>query len=321
MGEQTEQIVQEQLLKYFSNELKDSSITYNKAPTQLTGGQVTKMYKFHLNHVPDHLNIPLVIRIFPISLRRGHAIKEGMVQNALKEAGYPVPRVFFIGEEPSIFDTEFIIMEFMPGEPLGNMPLDDIPEILARLHAELHKVDPLPLMKQLGNPPNDIYLYSIFDYLEVLINRMNQERLQPGLDWLIENRPKPESPVICHGDFHPGNILYYQDAVSAVLDWGTFRFEEPTYDVVCTRMVLSVLGPVFYPMIDWDDFVGRYYERYRKENPLDSERVDYFDAVKLLKSLHELDYGLKVWSTPGVEKRLIEAFREKTGVKIESKLY
>jgi hypothetical protein len=86
-------------------------------------------------------------------------------------------------------------------------------------------------------------------------------------------------------------------------------------------MVLYVLGPVFYPTIDWNDFVGRYYEQYLKENPLDSERVDYFDAVKLLKSLHELDYGLKVWSIPGVEKRLIEEFREKTGVKIESTLY
>jgi len=321
MGEQTDQIVQEKLLNYFSNELNDPFITYNLPPTKITGGQVTKMYKFHLNHVPDHLNIPLVLRIFPKSIPKGIAKKEGTVQNALKEAGYPVPRVFNICEETSIFGTGFIIMEFMPGKPLGGMPLNDMPEILAKLHVELHEVDPSSLMKQLGILSNDINLYSIFDYLEVSINRLNQERLKPGLDWLNENRPKPESPAICHGDFHPYNILYDQGSVSAVLDWGTFRFEDPAYDVACTRMVLSVLGPVFYPTIDWHEFVRRYYEQYRKECLLDHEKVNFFDAVRLLKALHELDYGLKVWRIPDVEKTLIETFRDKTEVKLNSTLY
>lgn len=176
-------------------------------------------------------------------------------------------------------------------------------------------------MKELGIPSTDIYLYSIFDYLEVRINRLNQERLKPSLKWLNENRPlKAESLVVCHGDFHPYNILYHRDSVSAVLDWGTFRFEDPAYDIACTRMVLSVLGPVFYPMIDWDDFVNRYYVQYQQENALDYKKVNFFDAVRLLKALHELDYGLTVWRNPKVEKTLIEKFREISDVKINSTL-
>lgn len=145
MDEKTEKDIHENLLKYLSNELDDSSITYKTPPTQLMGGQVTKMYKFQLNHVPDHLKIPLVLRIFPKSLRTGHAKKEGIVQNALNKVGYPAPNVFFICEDVSIFDSEFIIMEFMPGKSLGSMPLNDMPEILAKLHAELHKIDHTPL--------------------------------------------------------------------------------------------------------------------------------------------------------------------------------
>jgi aminoglycoside phosphotransferase (APT) family kinase protein len=322
MDEKTEQTIHENLLKYLSNELNDSSITYKIPPTQITGGQVTDMYKFQVGHVPDHLKIPLVLRIFPKSIRKGHATKEGIVQNALKKVGYPVPSVFFICEDDSILDSEFIIMEFMSGKTLGSMPLDGIPEILAKLHVELHKIEPYPIMKELGIPKTDFYLYSILDYLEVSINRMSQERLKIGLDWLNENRPsKAECLVACHGDFHPSNILYHQDSVSAVLDWGTFRFEEPAYDVACTRIVLSVLGPVFYPMFDWDDFVSRYFLQYQQENALVPDKVDFFDAVRLLKALYELDYGLKVWRIPKVEKTLIKKFEEISDVKINSTLY
>ena len=319
MGELTDQIVQEKLLSYFSNELNDPFITYKIQPTKLIGGQVTKIYKFQLNHVQDPLNIPLVIRIFPKIVQA--AKKEGAVQNALKEAGYPVARVFKVCEETSIFGTEFMIMEFMPGKPLMSMPLNDMPEILAKLHVELHEVDPSPLMKQLGIPTNDTRYYSICDSLEASINRYNRERLKPGLDWLNENRPKPEGPVICSGDFHPVNILYDQGSVSAVLDWGTFRFEDPAYDVCCTRMVGSVLATVFYPTIEWQEFVRRYYEQYLKRRLLDHGKVNFFDAVRLLKALNELDSGLKVWRTPSIEKKLIETFRDKTEVKLDSTLY
>lgn len=321
MDELTDQIVFEKLLKYFYKELGDTSINYKTPPTPVTGGEVTSMYKFHLSHVPDHLNIPLVIRIFPTFFRKNQANKERLVQNALKEAGYPVPRVFFIGDETSIFDLQFIIMEFMPGKPLWNMDLNDMPEILAKLHVELHKIDPSPIMNELGFPSNDLNFCPSLDYVEVLINRLNQERLKPGLQWLKENRPKTESLVICHGDFHPLNILYDQDSVSAVVDWATFRFDDPAYDVATTRMVLSVLGPVFYPMIDWDEFLTRYFEQYQKENSLDPEKVDFFDAVRLLRALNELDRGFKVWRIPAIEKTFIETFREKTDVKIKPTLY
>ncbi len=322
MDEQTNQNVSTKLLNYLNQELDTSSIRYTLIPEPIGEGQVSNLFKFQLNNAPDYLSHPLILRIFPQSMRKGHAAKEGLVQNALKKEGYPVAKTHFICDDDSIFGGEFIVMDYISGEPLWKIPNIDTPKILAKLHAKLHNIDPTPVMETLGNPPDDFYLYSVISLLEHGIHQGNYERLKPGLQWLLDNRPyKTEKLVMCHGDFHPINILWDKSAVSAVLDWGTFRFEEPAYDVACTKTVLSVLGPIYYPNIKWDTFVKRYYEFYQKGNRLDQSRVDFFDTVRLLKALHELDYGLKVWSRTSIEKKLIDQFEEKTGVKMLPTLY
>ncbi|MGH3490926.1 MAG: phosphotransferase family protein [Actinopolymorphaceae bacterium] len=48
--------------------------------------------------------------------------------------------------------------------------------------------------------------------------------------------------VLCHGDFHPGNVLFDGDVVSGVVDWSGARIEPAESDVANCRVELALVG-------------------------------------------------------------------------------
>jgi aminoglycoside phosphotransferase (APT) family kinase protein len=52
----------------------------------------------------------------------------------------------------------------------------------------------------------------------------------------------PDQPeVLCHGDFHPGNVLFEGGAVSGVVDWSGARIEAAESDVANCRVELALI--------------------------------------------------------------------------------
>lgn len=214
----------------------------------------------------------------------------GVVQNHVAAAGYPAPRVFFICLDSTILGGEFIIMAFIPGDMMMNaVPTERVPEKLVEAHVALHTIDPRPLAKALteqgvfSSHEQGVFfedLPSLIDFMETQITAHNLEWLKPGIQWLQDTRPTTgEKLVLCHGDFHPWNILVDHGAISAVLDWGGFRVWDPESDISGTKMKLTCVAPSVFPDIDWLQLARRYYECYSSEFPIDQSRVEYFEAV------------------------------------------
>src|SRR5262249_44542216 len=64
--------------------------------------------------------------------------------------------------------------------------------------------------------------------------------LEPAMTWLFDHRPTTEQRrVICHGDFHPQNILMAHGTVTGVIDWPIATVAEPAFDVASTRVILE----------------------------------------------------------------------------------
>jgi len=219
------------LLEYLRNQLNIKNIEYKEEPVKIPKGIGADKYVFTLNNAPEHLTQPLVVRIFGKTGRSGYAEGEAQVQNAVHNTGYPVPRVFFACSDKSVLGREFTVMEYKKGVNLSETGRHDIPEIVGRLHAELHSIDPSTLMKTITPEVGGTIRYSITEYLDEFIRKNNHTPLFPALEWVLDNRPPSEPPVICHSDFHAENILWDDDSVSAVLDWGAFRFEESAWGV------------------------------------------------------------------------------------------
>jgi aminoglycoside phosphotransferase (APT) family kinase protein len=310
------------LLSYLHSELDNQQVTYISLPTPVTGGFDTRIFRFQLKGAPNKLSRPLILRLFKKSSQH-RATFESAVQNAVADSGYLAPRAFFTCTDESVLGGSFMIMELMPGqtmmtsEPIRiiNIPLKIMPVMLAKAHLDLHRIDSDSVRNSLDSAGINQDKYSFdrrFDWLVKQIETPRFEWLQSGLQWIVENLPEdPDRLVVCHGDFHPINILTKDGEVSGVLDWSGFLVSDPAYDVGITKFLGVIVFNSFF-----EEFTNLYYDHYQKASPVDSVRVDYYMAFRCLWALLEGVEGHSGWSQPEIMVSLSERFEKITSVRL-----
>jgi aminoglycoside phosphotransferase (APT) family kinase protein len=122
--------------------------------------------------------------------------------------------------------------------------------------------------------------------------------------------------VVCHGDFHPFNILTQEGKVSGVLDWSGFLISDPAYDIGITNVLVTVAAPGLFPEMDWVDLISSYHDYYQRECPVELARIDYYEAFKCLWALLEGTEGHAAWSHPDVMVGLSKLFQKITSVSL-----
>ena len=157
--------------------------------------------------------------------------REFKVMHALWDTPVPVPQMFLLCEDTEIIGTKFYVMEMVEGRLFTETRLPQLPkeqrrlvyEDLARVLAELHKVDPEQVgLDDFGRPGN---------YYERQISRWSKQYIASQteqidamdrlMEWLPNNLPEATSSTIVHGDFRLGNVLIHPEKpeIVAVLDW------------------------------------------------------------------------------------------------------
>jgi aminoglycoside phosphotransferase (APT) family kinase protein len=232
-------------------------LAYAEAPTVLSGGFFTENHAFRLADASSPWSGSMVVRLFPLVVSDDAVRREAVVQRELAAAGFPTPCVTHFDLQARIDGRRYFVMERMAGKPLmggirASMLLRDGPGLLRRLtrvtadrQADLHAIDPAPVVEALDGTPATVERW--FEHLQRLIDG-GGVGFAAGLNWLIANRPVERGQrVVCHGDLHPGNILVDGDgAVTGVLDWTVATIAEPSLDVGFTTMAFS-LAPVDAP--------------------------------------------------------------------------
>jgi aminoglycoside phosphotransferase (APT) family kinase protein len=298
--------VSDKLLAYLRTELNNSHIVYDTPLTPIVGGYETFTYHFKLRGVQSELARPLVLRLFQEYRNPYQAIGESVVQNALAAQGYPVPSVLFTGTDKAHLGGAFLIMEFLPGESMLAASEEDMPLLLGKAHAALHNIDPAPLQKALTVKSLDAQGYRLNGRLK---GWSDQSKIFPWLEesvqWLIKNRPpEPEYPAICHGDFHPLNILIKDGKVTGVLDWPGFMIGEAIMDVAFTMVLCSVVARHLLPTQNWDEFMSKYLEAYKSVRSLDMTHLDYYRVLRCTMAFVDGAEGQEIWTTPSVLESL-----------------
>ncbi|MBI4766178.1 MAG: phosphotransferase [Deltaproteobacteria bacterium] len=304
--------VSDKLMAYLRTELNNNNIVYDIPLTPIVGGYETFTYHFKLKGVQPELAKPLVLRLFQEYRSPGQAIGESAVQNALAAQGYPVPSVLFTGTDKRHLGGAFLIMEFLPGESMLAAAEEDMPLMLGKAHAALHNIDPTPLRKALTVQGLDERDYRLNRRLNGLLT---QSKIFPWLEesvqWLIENRPpEPEYPAVCHGDFHPLNILIKEGRVTAVLDWPGFMIGEAVMDVAFTVFLCSTIAGHLLPTRNWDEVMSKYLEAYQSERSLDMTNLNYYRVMRCIIAFVDGAEGQAVWTSPSVLKSLIGQVRD-----------
>jgi aminoglycoside phosphotransferase (APT) family kinase protein len=267
------------------------------------------------------------------------ALKERATQNALARAGYPTPWVLAACADRGSLGAGFLVMERSAGRPLLEARPWGVSAALTDAHLRLHALDPESLQRALdaeGRAAGGAFdrrtvaLESHLDGLDRRIQRGPLLGLAPGMRWLRAHRPPGGRSVVCHGDFHPQNLLADRRGVTAVLDWPNVLVAEPECDVAATLVILRLTPIALLPVPRVlrglmaglrSIMAARYLARYRRARPLDAARLSYYEAAGCMRGLVRAAEARVTGSANALDAssfgdRLAARFSQVTGVAV-----
>jgi aminoglycoside phosphotransferase (APT) family kinase protein len=334
------------LLEHLRGELTEPGLDYAEPLTPITGGYDTRIFAFRLSGAPEPFSLPLILRVLGSQYPPGRALSERAIQNAVAGLGYPAPRVLLASSDPTILGGAFLVMERLAGRPMLDARRLGVASVLVEMQLRLHALDAEVLLQALdregqasstaGGPPISREVASFEGHLARLERRIahgSLRGLENAMAWLSDHRPTDERRrVICHGDFHPLNILMKDGRVTGVIDWPNVIVADPAFDVASTRVILGLvpvglLGvpPAQRGLVDLGRriLVARYVSGYRRRQPLDAARLAYYEALACMRGLVRTaetrlapigESGLNPLDASGFGERLGARFAHITGV-------
>jgi aminoglycoside phosphotransferase (APT) family kinase protein len=254
-----------------------------EAPTRISGGMDFWVYGLHFAGpgLPGQWGAPLVARIAARPARFPLLERASRLQDWVAAHGYPAPQVLDLVPPGELLEFPVQVMERVPGTTISRA-MTAAPQRMLRLvgqlgtcHAALHR---LPVPEWAGE-------WSTAGNWLRLPRRLAASGSVPGLAEALERtelilpRLEDSAPAICHGDFHPGNVLVNQGKL-AVIDWTGTGTGDRHGDIARTawvfgfaaaaaprrrgRLVLRVLAPALS---------RAYLSAYRRELPVEVARL------------------------------------------------
>ncbi len=170
--------------------------------------------------------------------------RQGRIMQALHARGLPVPEIIAMSTEPVVDGRPYVLMEALTGERIeaaaarGSDPLE-----LARTAIEvLHQLQATPPEHSGIGSEAPVPLQGELDRWSWLMERAPAELTGDAPDLarrLASRLPYETQPVVVHGDYHFGNMLFAGGRVSAVLDWEIAELGHPLLDLCCLCVVFQ----------------------------------------------------------------------------------
>lgn len=248
-----------------------------KKSEKLLGGVSAEVSKLTLLNKDEQEKV-VVLRKYgdlDIKLKPRVANHEFLLLQILQNHGISVPTPLVCDESCTLLPKPYIIVSFAHGAVLnnGNMTSDQCTSLAHKL-LQIHTVPPkqVPFLEkfQLKKTP------------EVLDLEMSEDLIRS----VLKKTPEPEyKPVLLHGDFWPGNMLWEKNKISSILDWEDALVGPALFDVANCRLELLW----FSGREAMETFTNAYFENknWSKEN------LAYWDLVAALKPCGSLkNWGL-----------------------------
>ena len=205
---------------------------------------------------------------------------EFSVMQAVRNAGVICPEPLWIETGTPTEDRPFFAIEFIDGRPTARPddPKRFILQFAAQL-ARIHRTDAhSPALSVLNRQEAPTLQPS----------RAKNEALRESEIFAALNRfgqPRsPNPPALLHGDYWPGNVLWRDGQIVAVVDWEESLIGDPLLDLAISRLdVMWILGM---------NYVHEFTDAYLADNPIDLSDLPFWDLQASLRP------GIKVHYWP-----------------------
>jgi aminoglycoside phosphotransferase (APT) family kinase protein len=217
-------------------------------------------------------------------------VHEASIQGWLADRGYPAPRVLEVFAPGELLDLPTQVMERAPGSILLDAARSS-PWRVRRLCAQLAAVHvQLHAMPSDGFPECDDLLDRRLRLPRMVAETLDDPELRRALAQVeamsgsLADAPR----VICHGDFHPLNVLVSGDQTT-VIDWTDAGVGDRHGDIARTLLLFELAAIAANSAVERAvlGFVGpmlsRTYRRaYERLSPIDDQRIRLWTPAHLL---------------------------------------
>ncbi len=226
------------------------------------------------------------------------AADEFKLLSLLHSAGLAVPMPYYLDQSGEIFSTPYVVIEYIGGKTefeLSNVP-DLIPQLAIAL-ARIHQVDSLQFDLSFLPRQEQKHVALLRERPANVDASLNEGRVRDTLEaaWPF---PQPDSPALLHGDFWPGNILWKDGQLAAVIDWEDAALGDPRADLANSRLeILWAFGI---------DAMQQFTDQYQAMTGIDFTNLPYWDLCAALRPVAKL----AEWAPDaGSEKSMRERLR------------
>lgn len=210
------------------------------------------------------------------SLLESDRTLEFRVMDAVYRRGIPVPKMYWLEEDPAPLERPFCLMERIDGCEASPQKVlmdpaffaarariaDEFVDILARIHA----LDPRELgVESLDIPaPDECGLREIESWEAVVAREALEPQpvLRGAFRWLRRNLPAPaQRVVLVHADYRTGNFLAHPSGeIRGILDWEMTHIGDPLEDVAwaCIRPWRWLGNELVGGLMERADFFRKY---------------------------------------------------------------
>jgi aminoglycoside phosphotransferase (APT) family kinase protein len=247
---------------------------------ELKGGVSAQVTALEIEHPDNHIE-KVIVRQHGAADRAQNpniAADEFKLLQHLNAAGLATPKPYLVDTEGDIFDIPYIVIEYIEGATdFAPATLDDALLQLATHLASIHRVDTAPLTflpdkaqhysDKLRHPPAE------------LDESLSEGRIRDALKavWPL---PRHNPPTLLHGDYWPGNILWKNGQVAAVIDWEDAAIGDPLADLGSSRLeILWAFGIAA---------MQQYTQHYQAVTALDFTNLPYWDLYAALRPASKL---------------------------------
>lgn len=197
------------------------------------------------------------------------AADEFKLLHRLQSANLATPLPYYFDQSGEILSTPYVVIEYIEGKTeFAPSDIQDLISQLATHLSRIHAVNYAQLDLSFLPLQEAICAEKLREHQEDEEAEAQERRIQDALEaaWPF---PQHNPSVLLHGDFWPGNVLWKDRQLVAIIDWEDARLGDPLSDIANSRLeILWAFG---------SEAMQSFTEYYRSLTNIDLTNLPYWD--------------------------------------------